>query len=176
MKKFGSQLATGDVVSIWPGDVTTPPCKVRLLIVGRIASQGIHAGDVIDVVDLRGKAHVERRLFKPDAVFHVEGRDTSAPVSEREFNALVGAARTLVEDAPKLLDPARRAYLVDLVDRLDPPKPPTLDEVLQALTTSAKWANLNVDNLDEDDRRACDAAEKEAHAILNRARRAGLLK
>lgn len=100
------------------------------------------------------------------------GTTEHAPLADE----LLQAAASLLDD-PIMRglrgEPVQRLRTV--VDALRPADPPTLAEALAALELSAKWANLNVDNLDEDDRKECDRAESNACAILKRARRAGLL-
>lgn len=80
-------------------------------------------------------------------------------------------------DDPDLATLIKAASQVrDLVDRLDPPAPPTMDEVLSACAAMAKWINLDLSRLNDDERRSIDEAESNATAILNRARRAGVIK
>lgn len=115
-----------------------------------------------------------------DAMYTVQVGDLT-PVQEHADNLLaslkwaVGFIETYARDhigpATPEMNKARQ-----VIDAVEPPQPPTMDEVLAALALAAKWVNLNVDRLDEDDRKQCDAAERNTTEVLNRARRAGMIK
>lgn len=98
-----------------------------------------------------------------------------ARVTDDELDVLIVAATRLVRlhesgDAGRILDDAEYGYLGLIVDRLRPPPPPTMGEVLAALAKMTQYAF-------DDQMFGSDTAKEKAAArdLLDRARRAGLL-
>lgn len=166
MKKRAEDLRPGDILAaVGPRE----PRAVILKILGtRPLAPAAIGGVVVDALVAPLDDGPERRAnweFSNDV-------DVEAP------------ALTLVQQhAEELLEMVRRLasgthVQVDaqaLLARIDPPQPVTVGEVLDALAAAAKYANLNVDSLDPEDREASYQAEQTAGAILKRARRAGQL-
>lgn len=87
---------------------------------------------------------------------------------------LIMAAREWIEGRPPT--EAHRKMVRDIIDIMVPPMPPTPTELLDALAAVTKYAMLDPERLDSIDHAQAAKAEKDAVALLNRARRAGLLK
>jgi hypothetical protein len=122
---------------------------------------------------------VESATLVNDREFNVEALDLT-PAQERAdllVEVLRDGVKSQMAYAPagaKL--PTWVGNARDLLDEIDPPNPPTIEELLTALKDAAKWANINVDRLDLDDKSACDESEKNLGALLTRARKAGMIK
>lgn len=74
-----------------------------------------------------------------------------------------------VADMPNAPVQAKMARLV--IDKIDPPNPPTYEELLASVKSLAKYINLDLGRLDTDERYSVDLAESNAGKLLDRARR-----
>jgi hypothetical protein len=163
MKKLGSELTTGDVVVIWPPKPGHPASSVRLLIALPLmatdnqAAQGMRS---IQVLNLRDKATVaERCIFDKTATYVVE--DRPGYLTPTELDMLVAAAKMVIDSGADYPLP-----LPALVERLNPPEPPTLEEALRALNAVAEAQEQGMQAY----------SRKQARELVDRARRTGLLK
>src|SRR5438067_100424 len=129
MKKLGSKLTTGDVVTLtYEGDGPMVPPPLRLLIV-RLSTTAPGTSSFQTVTMHDRESPITNFLFKNNQEYDVEA--PAGAVTPDELRDLVTAARMVVgSDMPH---PGR---LVELVDRLDPPAPPTLQEALEALVNA----------------------------------------
>lgn len=126
MKKLGSQLRTGDIVTRLPGNEHVPGLPVRLVFLMETA---IALNErTVCVVDMQEapRMRIGIRYFRPDETYEVESPEPL--LDAQELSWLVTAGRYFVEQG--IAHPER---LPVLLDRLDPPKPPTLDEALRLL-------------------------------------------
>jgi hypothetical protein len=162
MKKLGKDLTTGDVVITWPSkEPGKLPSQVELLVVR--PADGIdrlHVRRML-VLDLHAGTGLEARVFKNDAVYGVRNFDLTP--AQMAADELLSALREVLHDPTN--SPALRSAS-ELIDRITPPEPPTLDEVLRALADVRDDAATGMVGA---------GSVKRADAILNRARRAGLL-
>lgn len=160
-----------------PGDILPDPRRVITCVA---SLPGVTSTIVVFTVSLEPGPEPQRappfappqaESFQQHQTVNVEVRDfTPVQVHAEE---LVALARLSVQHS--LTGPVKNAALAVLA-KIDPPAPPTLEELAGALAGAAKYLNLNVDRLDADDRAAADQAEADATAMLKRARAAGLLK
>jgi len=107
-----------------------------------------------------------------EAPFDVEVPDPL--VSPDDIDNLIRIARNWINGNPPTIGARKAAQ--EIVDRLSPPNPPTYEELLAALEVTTKYAMIDSDRLAESEYKEVQCAEKDAQALLDRARQAGLLK
>jgi hypothetical protein len=165
LKKLGSQLTTGDVVTIpylpVPGGAPVVPPPERVVIVAPSNDGGFVC------VNNRNLRTTEVRYFTAHQEYDVE--DRPGTVADNDLAILLNAARLLVDlddasEAGHVLDIDRRRALLNVMDRLAPPNPPTYEELLGALR----------DVLEETD--TTSDQTRKAGEIIKRAVRAGVFK
>lgn len=106
-----------------------------------------------------------------EAPFDVEVPDPK--VSDDDLADLIKAARAWLNGSvPTISD---RDLIARLVDKLSPPNPPTLDEVLLALTDAAQWVGVDPERYSDGIVEAGKVGNR-VDSIIQRARHAGMIK
>lgn len=160
MKKTVKELRAGDVLMYGvdgaPNRVVLETASMDCRVNVATVALGPYNAPKIDTLHADTIVEVEPRL-NPD---HVDN--------------LIMAAREWIEGRPPT--EAHRKMVREIIDIMVPHVPPTLDEVLAALAAVTKYAMIDVERLDGGEFAKGDAAEKIAESVLNRARRAGMIK
>lgn len=164
IKKRMDELTVGDIVLI-PHPMNPHASPSRGLVVGAAQTPG----SIAVVYVLAGKISAQdTKAFhrSPADLVDVEVPDIQS-LSADDLDLLITSASECVE---REIGPER---LRALVDRLRPPEPPTLAEALAVLASVERLINSDFDRSTDED--GDMAKEREAKALLDRARRAGLL-
>lgn len=177
MKKLTSDLQPGDILPAGDG---LPRRVIQYFTAGSTptAARGVHT------VPLGAPLPPSCTLLSPPQEFVGEGYevDVDVPagcVGGADLAMLVDAARQLIgihdsgDAGPNLMPAMQRGILRELVDRIDPPNPPTLVEALTALAKLDEGARAV--QAGEWDKDSMQVERSVARALLLRARRAGVL-
>jgi hypothetical protein len=160
VKKKAEELKPGDLVVALPGfDQKVIPAFVASV---RFDDDQLNA--VVTFQGQNGIATWSRGL----EVEVVVGLLTPAQQHAEELLTMVRRAANLLSDhsfAPQLADDLRA-----LLARIDPPKPPSAEELAEALAELVKYNEMNTM-----EKIAAKPAEHTARAVLERARQAGYL-
>lgn len=147
--KFAKDLQPGDVFYIG---------SVPLMYIQRLGADLGNDG----VSCIRpGEKSAQKRYLRADESYQVEPRSATLTPAQQHADELVALIRAVT------VGPVMHQELQNMLDKIDPPKPPTLDEALEMLTDWHRRGTGVNDRLNVADR---------TKMLLDRARRAGVLK